>query len=192
MTKFTCTTCTAHPRVCGENPPEDPARVALGGSPPRVRGKREELRGDLRLGRLTPACAGKTFAMAEVMRFLPAHPRVCGENGTLVFGPKESLGSPPRVRGKRHYESQRLRARGLTPACAGKTKRNAGPASGVPAHPRVCGENNSAQGSMSLARGSPPRVRGKLGDPNEWPKPIGLTPACAGKTNRFSRVCYQW
>ena len=50
----------AHPRVCGENRDGHGDRVRLGGSSPRVRGKRWR-RGRRRPGPgLIPACAGKT------------------------------------------------------------------------------------------------------------------------------------
>ena len=49
-----------HPRVCGENAVEAAKKALSEGSPPRVRGKQEQL---LRIDdedRITPACAGKT------------------------------------------------------------------------------------------------------------------------------------
>ena len=91
----------AHPRVCGENP----GGVGVGGgddgSSPRVRGKRRR-RGRLRdrMG-LIPACAGKTPALMASAALDRAHPRVCGENRTLTTLPRCSVGSSPRVRGKR-------------------------------------------------------------------------------------------
>ena len=60
------------------------------------------------------------------------------------------LGSPPRVRGKLTEDrAQRLRP-GITPACAGKTKREAITSAAAEDHPRVCGENTS---EMAYFRG---------------------------------------
>ena len=54
------------------------------------------------------------------------------------------------------------RSVGLIPACAGKTLNNADQVANVRAHPRVCGENLSAECGLSGSEGSSPRVRGKL------------------------------
>ena len=49
-----------HPRVCGENMGAKLYDYVMGGSPPRVRGKRAFRVKYLRGLRITPACAGKT------------------------------------------------------------------------------------------------------------------------------------
>ena len=73
------------------------------------------------MGGLIPACAGKTDVFSILHLGLPAHPRVCGENGkrwelSRLFG-----GSSPRVRGKHKRIRLQSRACRLIPACAGKT-----------------------------------------------------------------------
>ena len=91
-------------------------------------------------------------------------------------------GSPPRVRGKREHGILGELRRGITPACAGKTwatRRREHPDRD---HPRVCGENTVSPILSAAARGSPPRVRGKLFPFNSHLLPPGITPACAGKT----------
>ena len=132
--------------------------------------------------RLTPACAGKT-ALRRWYRSAPtAHPRVCGENSKVKYDQEELEGSPPRVRGKQRKTPYDPHHTGLTPACAGKTRRCRRRIRWRSAHPRVCGENAASVSHDGLAWGSPPRVRGKP----QWP--MGphhrhrLTPACAGKT----------
>ena len=50
----------AHPRVCGENADLAGAARIRDGSPPRVRGKRQERRHPSARTWLSPACAGKT------------------------------------------------------------------------------------------------------------------------------------
>ena len=157
---------------------------------------------------LTPACAGKTRSSRRPAPSSPAHPRVCGENFAVATGDLIERGSPPRVRGKpsrRRLQGPRPR---LTPACAGKTGTRACAAPTMTAHPRVCGENWEATPIGSSAPGSPPRVRGKLGEAllpivTEGSPPrvrgkhtgrmstshaTGLTPACAGKTRAASAV----
>ena len=90
----------AHPRVCGENRGAARRAHRLGGSSPRVRGKRRVGRGSRRLVGLIPACAGKTYRQQERKELLRAHPRVCGENPILVLILSHHVGSSPRVRGK--------------------------------------------------------------------------------------------
>ena len=97
-----------------------------------------------------------------------AHPRVCGENPLPVLPLIRSLGSPPRVRGKRTRIVTSIHQSRLTPACAGKTQIISAPANSDAAHPRVCGENYW----KSASKGHTP-----------W-----LTPACAGKTLTAGRL----
>ena len=172
----------AHPRVCGENPAAPGGFHCLRGSSPRVRGKP---RGPPRrpgVRRLIPACAGKTLRDHECL----------GPGG----------GSSPRVRGKlRHRDRRPYRAR-LIPACAGKTQRAgrrarrlrlipacAGKTSAfrsasppLPAHPRVCGENEVGVKVTADLEGSSPRVRGKHRLRVVRVRRARLIPACAGKT----------
>ena len=91
-----------------------------------------------------------------------AHPRVCGENGGGSQQLADLAGSSPRVRGKPPPTMPSDRSVGLIPACAGKTLNNADQVANVRAHPRVCGENLSAECGLSGSEGSSPRVRGKL------------------------------
>ena len=91
----------AHPRVCGENHPyvrpgseetgSSPrvrGKQAIPGFPGRLRGSSPRVRGKLSARRtrpctfrLIPACAGKTARSRLSSSSIPAHPRVCGENG---------------------------------------------------------------------------------------------------------------
>ena len=76
----------AHPRVCGENCCEPPPEAATAGSSPRMRGKPWRNDGSESGWGLIPAYAGKTFRGANLISWIRAHPRVCGENalGDLV------------------------------------------------------------------------------------------------------------
>ena len=66
--------------MCGENLCERKEYYSGGGSPPRVRGKQTEYSSDLKVKRITPACAGKTFICFRSKASFQDHPRVCGEN----------------------------------------------------------------------------------------------------------------
>ena len=93
---------SAHPRVCGENLLMRFRNDSHLGSPPRVRGKPHRRDRRAVRGGLTPACAGKTTTRLLRRLSFRAHPRVCGENVKSVYDWVKNLGSPPRVRGKRH------------------------------------------------------------------------------------------
>ena len=141
---------TDHPRVCGENSRPSLSTCSRVGSPPRVRGKHAVATFKRRLGRITPACAGKTSGGAESAKGPADHPRVCGENAASLSSILTSHGSPPRVRGKRNGVRRAGKSRRITPACAGKTTFIAENLTSKPDHPRVCGENTS---EMAYFRG---------------------------------------
>ena len=78
-----------------------------------------------------------------------------------------SVGSSPRVRGKRGGLGHRLADPGLIPARAGKTSCGQDPRRGCGAHPRACGENSPGSPLGPGSPGSSPRVRGKR-HPGNW------------------------
>ena len=112
---------TDHPRVCGENFQDLAAQYEKAGSPPRVRGKRNDYRPGTIQVRITPACAGKTLSPALRVSAPTDHPRVCGENGTRASKKRAPCGSPPRMRGKHIGAACDYRGVRITPAHAGKT-----------------------------------------------------------------------
>ena len=72
-----------HPRACGENIYAVEIDDEATGSPPRMRGKRwPPSRGTART-RITPAHAGKTWALTPSVALAPDHPRACGENPVI-------------------------------------------------------------------------------------------------------------
>ena len=152
------------------------------GSSPRVRGKLFLSALTCDRSRLIPARAGKTLSAPRSWRMVPAHPRACGENASALGAPATDFGSSPRVRGKPVGGVHGNGLGGLIPACAGKTPPNTQSHSSGPAHPRVCGENETLQHGDTRVSGSSPRVRGKPG--LRAPRALrgGLIPACAGKT----------
>ena len=91
-------------------------------------------------------------------------------------------GSPPHARGRHmvaivHYANRRI-----TPACAGKTRRNRWLRKRSTDHPRMRGEDKACTDVWNGAAGSPPHARGRRGDVGSWAGGPGITPACAGKT----------
>ena len=53
------------------------------------------------------------------------HPRVCGEKSFSSMSQSRPSGSPPRVRGKVYGCANYNYQYGITPACAGKSRRKA-------------------------------------------------------------------
>ena len=91
----------AHPRACGENVSAKRSLIPKGGSSPRMRGKLLRVATlPARFG-LIPAHAGKTPSRQSAAVLHQAHPRACGENISEPFESRTSLGSSPRMRGKR-------------------------------------------------------------------------------------------
>ena len=173
-----------HPRVCGENYGIDPEKIVRPGSPPRVRGKLAAGEKSLAEAGITPACAGKTRRRRLQRITTGDHPRVCGENRSPRAAKGKIRGSPPRVRGKHKGRAGRPQHRGITPACAGKTRTAHGQIESIRDHPRVCGENAPEMMACPTESGSPPRVRGKQGSHVKCGNRQGITPACAGKTQQ--------
>ena len=134
-----------HPRVCGENRGAAALSIRARGSPPRVRGKRKRYAHRILSSRITPACAGKTYADELTILIREDHPRVCGENAHRSRAESWCAGSPPRVRGKPRRPARAGRSRGITPACAGKTDEKKSIGSACEDHPRVCGENTGTR-----------------------------------------------
>ena len=131
-----------HPRVCGEKLEPKDYDAPEKGSPPRVRGKGVRLCCRSPARRITPACAGKSWAARSRPKCSRDHPRVCGEKARMPSLPPSRTGSPPRVRGKAHLIGLRAWKARITPACAGKRGRRRWRRSIHRDHPRVCGEKS--------------------------------------------------
>ena len=154
-----------HPRVCGEE--QAPGRLCS----------------DRR--RITPAYAGKRPAAWAGAWRTGDHPRVCGEKVVLSIFLVPLMGSPPRVRGKALRFFLIRPSPGITPACAGKSPERFSHPSPSRDHPRVCGEKTFLYAVSLPDSGSPPRVRGKVSTKIKNVSCKGITPACAGKSERF-------
>ena len=168
-----------------------------------MRGKHSQSYLAASLTRLIPAYAGKTNAVLDSKRRRGAHPRVCGENGFRHDTCSFLVWLIPAYAGKTHRESRNVIASRahprvcgenemlvsknralwwLIPAYAGKTAICWKFFRPAPAHPRVCGENSDCIHRNTPAKGSSPRMRGKLKAATRRLCTNGLIPAYAGKT----------
>ena len=110
-----------HPRVCGEKRFTDYGRKTKPGSPPRMRGKVNNVRFRQAHPRITPAYAGKRSRRNRVQAGTKDHPRVCGEKLGFPDRLAAFQGSPPRMRGKAPRYPRYHSTDGITPAYAGKS-----------------------------------------------------------------------
>ncbi|ERS40008.1 hypothetical protein HMPREF1292_00492 [Corynebacterium sp. KPL1995] len=105
-----------------------------------------------------------------------------GENTVRSTEALKSSGSSPHARGKLETRPSIPADMRLIPACAGKTQQYEEHAKDNGAHPRMRGENHSVYRLVAVFEGSSPHARGKLVIFAGVFIPIGLIPACAGKT----------
>ena len=131
---------------------------------------------------LIPACAGKTAMRGVESEARGAHPRMRGENFKGEDREIVRAGSSPHARGKQPPSQPAKRRKRLIPACAGKTKFESLLDDIAKAHPRMRGENKLIGTSETALLGSSPHARGKRRTSIVGTIPVGLIPACAGKT----------
>ena len=113
-----------HPRMRGEDRSVWWLWLCVLGSPPHARGRLFNNKvSQSRLG-ITPACAGKTTTSSSNASMLRDHPRMRGEDALTSRGDVMEEGSPPHARGRPYSDRSDQGQQGITPACAGKTKRS--------------------------------------------------------------------
>ena len=105
-----------------------------------MRGKVCGNRGKVRLWRITPAYAGKSFHECHRVIKSGDHPRLCGEKFSGIWENIKGVGSPPPMRGKVKNYSFTESASGITPAYAGKSQILWISDRSQEDHPRLCGE----------------------------------------------------
>ena len=110
-----------HPRMRGEDLIVLSPCELVPGSPPHARGRPQSRSEGLRKDRITPACAGKTCYQDADGTIWGDHPRMRGEDSSIVIGSLYRFGSPPHARGRRSGKSSSSSMSRITPACAGKT-----------------------------------------------------------------------
>ena len=156
-------------------------RWPVSGSPPRGRGKGNNLLALIHIHGITPAWAGKSVLLLSVFLVQEDHPRVGGEKEEAKGKAADILGSPPRGRGKVSCSSYSHWYRGITPAWAGKRSSGAKMSALSRDHPRVGGEKGKLSSSEKYISGSPPRGRGKAASKQHLVDIHRITPAWAGK-----------
>ena len=112
-----------HPRMRGEDESGEDVKPNAAGSPPHARGR--PFGSLVRVGDrgITPACAGKTTTSHVCPSKRTDHPRMRGEDLSIRCVWLEGLGSPPHARGRLLPRRSATPEAGITPACAGKTRR---------------------------------------------------------------------
>ncbi len=138
-------------------------------------------------GRITPAYAGKSFSCCQVDISRQDHPRLCGEKVMLEPWHMPLWGSPPPMRGKGAHISAMPGHGRITPAYAGKSRRQNTQCVAIRDHPRLCGEKSGCVSDISCGLGSPPPMRGKDVTSPQMPCPGRITPAYAGKSSVWNQ-----
>ena len=132
-----------HPRVRGEQLWCWCVKVTPLGSPPRARGAGRRCVSPTPAPGITPACAGSRPDLWGFGGIVGDHPRVRGEQTHTSSPATCTPGSPPRARGAVDDDVPDVRARGITPACAGSRVRSSWAGFAAGDHPRVRGEQTS-------------------------------------------------
>ena len=91
---------------------------------------------------ITPAYAGKRLISSISAPPQWDHPRLCGEKAVDRDVCAGSEGSPPPMRGKGVQIVRGFCVSGITPAYAGKRRKNRDGYNGKKDHPRLCGEKD--------------------------------------------------
>ena len=133
---------------------------------------------------ITPAYAGKSLWESRKSPVMEDHPRLCGEKSSHTPPQRYPRGSPPPMRGKDDIVTITDEEKGITPAYAGKSTKNALRFPAGWDHPRLCGEKTRAKISQTVRQGSPPPMRGKVVLPAPKKPENRITPAYAGKSQR--------
>ena len=131
--------------------------------------------------RITPAYAGKRSAMESPVYPSRDHPRLCGEKSLQKRSVMWRAGSPPPMRGKGKRIHVIKTECGITPAYAGKSRRQGRKQLCTQDHPRLCGEKVPGYGTLKKSWGSPPPMRGKVFGSLLFRFCCRITPAYAGK-----------
>ena len=180
--------CGKHPRVCGEDPQTLRTATVSRETPPRMRGRPVYVSIAARYARNTPAYAGKTAFCGNIQTFFKKHPRVCGEDRSILPRCSERIETPPRMRGRPLHLQASCAPAGNTPAYAGKTGEDLPQSTLNEKHPRVCGEDHIQSQSEIPVKETPPRMRGRLLWRFAFARKERNTPAYAGKTLKRLRI----
>ena len=109
---------------------------------------------------------------------------MCGKDLLIPTPSSCATGSPPHVRERHRHSEPKGQRPGITPACAGKTHPFYYIRRASWDHPRMCGKDTHFFHAPLHFSGSPPHVRERPW--SYWFQSLrsGITPACAGKTDK--------
>ncbi len=155
-----CRSHAVHPRVRGEQFLPLLLAETINGSSPRARGAGNDTKRSARPHRFIPACAGSSVIGHQSAPQCTVHPRVRGEQGSLIQCPKICNGSSPRARGAVISGAKSTLYARFIPACAGSSAACGAGRAGQAVHPRVRGEQPSVSMRSRASRSSSPRARG--------------------------------
>ena len=113
---------------------------------------------------ITPAHAGKRAEKQTTKAKYSDHPRTCGEKHFPATLLHFLWGSPPHMRGKAQTRLFLNGYTGITPAHAGKSTVRYVVLVISQDHPRTCGEKFALCSAPIAFLGSPPHMRGKVGN----------------------------
>ena len=147
---------------------------------PRIRGEDCCLPGWFLSG-FTPAYAGKIPFTTTWNSTLQVHPRIRGEDQVQECWQNKDEGSPPHTRGRSSSFTGSPPNGWFTPAYAGKMWLKSKKCTHRKVHPRIRGEDRLYQRVLYRQKGSPPHTRGRFDYVSGRDKPLGFTPAYAGK-----------
>ena len=142
----------------------------------------------LAFNRFIPACAGETCSGRPKRLNLPVHPRMRGEHESSMHHTPDNAGSSPHARGTPVSASVSFCLIRFIPACAGNTNCSKNLMHGRPVHPRMRGEHFRLLTFWGAGDGSSPHARGTRSDGREVEMRGRFIPACAGNTDRRSRI----
>ena len=109
---------------------------------PRMRGEDEKGAPHYRRGEGSPPHArGRPIQSANLAYNNKDHPRMRGEDINFLDHLARKRGSPPHARGRRLQHCFSGQRKGITPACAGKTRAGRFPVIHTRDHPRMRGED---------------------------------------------------
>ena len=173
-----------HPRGCGDKLILLRNFAAGFGSPPRMRGQDVSAILD-ELGEwITPADAGTRSFASQCSEAGEDHPRGCGDKTITFLFQSSGMGSPPRMRGQDPNMKRVFAYLRITPADAGTSNSCHSSASDGEDHPRGCGDKAGLKPINAETVGSPPRMRGQVGNRRNKDVPLRITPADAGTSHR--------
>ena len=110
---------------------------------------------------------------------------MCREKHCVDEDSNVIVGSPLRVQGKVAMTVFYLSMDRITPACAGKSGHRDFANQHPEDHPCVCREKLIIVWRWTFTRGSPLRVQGKGNELRTRMWAVRITPACAGKRQKF-------